>query len=70
MLLIRLIYLIYLGGLGFMLAASFSRFYFSEEKIKVRLIALVKDVIFAPLFPFSLFSKEGRKKLFSFINKL
>jgi hypothetical protein len=70
MLLIRLIYLAYLGGLGFILLASFSRFYFSQEKIKSRLIALFKDVIFAPLFPFSLFSKEGRKRFFSFINKL
>ena len=68
MALLKLIYLLYFGGIGFWLISSFSRFCFSKEKMKHKLISLIKDLACSPFFILSLFSKEGRKKLSTFIN--
>jgi len=69
MFLLRIFYFLYFCGLTIAIIASLSKFYFSRTKVKIRIKELMANLVFLPLYPFSIFSKEGRKKLTNFINK-
>lgn len=69
MIILRYFYIVYFFGLMIALISSFSKFYYSKGKLSARVLDLLKNIMFCPLYPLSLFSKEGRKRFTNFINK-
>lgn len=66
---IKYFYAFYFFGLFLAIIASISKFFYSKEKIKIRIIELIKNLLFTPFYPLSFFSKQGRDKFTNFINK-
>ena len=67
MFLVRIMIIIYLFGLCIMIAHAISELFFSEQEIKSRIKIFFKKILFAPFYPLSLLSKQGREV---FINKI
>lgn len=67
MIIVRLFIFLYMGGVSFIVLHSLSELVFGTLPIKERFKSSLKKMIFAPLYPLSLLSRNGRKK---FINKL
>lgn len=64
---VRLIIIGYLLGLGIIIFHALSEFFFGEKPWKTKAKIVLKKLFFAPFYPLSLLSKQGRV---SFINKI
>lgn len=68
MLLVRIIFIAYFTGLGLLIAHAISEFAFNKEiKLVSRINIFIRKIVFAPFYPLSLLSKQGRA---SFIEKV
>lgn len=64
---VRIIIILYLTGLGLIVFHTISEAAFSKESIKIRVKTFLKKIVFAPFYPLSLLSKQGRV---SFLKKI
>lgn len=62
---LRIIFMIYIGVSSVILYMTLSHFLFSNQKLSRRSKFLFKMLVLIPLWPLSLFSVAGRRKLFN-----